>query len=57
MKYQPLTMQGPSSYPKDDALRTAQVKRKGREREHQQNNNKAMLEQLILSKTYPLMRT
>jgi hypothetical protein len=28
-----LTMQGPSSYPKDDALRTAQVKRRGRERE------------------------
>jgi hypothetical protein len=44
-------MQGQSSCPKDEALRTVQAGR-GRDRAPAQNNKKAKPEQLKLNKTY-----
>jgi hypothetical protein len=49
-KYQRSTMQGQSSCPKDEALRTVQAGR-GRDRAPAQNNKKAKPEQLKLNKT------
>jgi hypothetical protein len=51
MKYQHSMMQIKSSHPNDDAFRMTQA-RTERERTPAQNNNKANVEQLKISKTY-----